>query len=603
MSVGGRYFYRQKMRLNRKMINPFSIILSILLVAGFLFTPYYLIAEEITSQQEEISLSSAPSPETALPAKIVQVRSPEEISTSKNQPLVSSEPLSPPLSFTINNQDQTASNLSSQFIWHTNSVFYAKPLTDIMFAAQNDNPEANYELGLRIYNSSSQKKEIKHAISHIEKAAALNYPEAQLWVAKHYERGSDYYPKNYRQAFLWAQKAADLGHPEAQYFLSLLYIAGRGVEPNSTESAYWAYTAAGNKYPPAMTRIGILYQEGLGVPQNSRNAILWFLRGALYNDALAQYYLGICYSIGFGVKANQVEAYKWLNISASKGNAKALNMRQKLIKRMTVQQIREGQELSSKFIHFIQNQGKFTDLDPLAANMPIENTISGFFITTDGHILTSYQPLIGHTALYARTSSGYFKAEIVLADVHNNIALLKIDNQVRSIVTNSLLTQEQPIATIGNSITPLALAPTASFTMGAPIFTIGFSDFDKLAWNPALVEGNIKGLSGIKDDPRYLKIGMIINSQNTGAPIITASGEVIGILDISADENFGSNSLELLQESTSYRNAIRSQYAFSLFETLPEVKNKLLPPPEIQEQKFNASVAEAMKAIVQIIIY
>ena len=189
-----------------------------------------------------------------------------------------------------------------------------------------------------------------------------------------------------------------------------------------------------------MTRIGILYQEGLGVPQNSRNAILWFLRGALYNDALAQYYLGICYSIGFGVKANQVEAYKWLNISASKGNAKALNMRQKLIKRMTVQQIREGQELSSKFIHFIQNQGKFTDLDPLAANMPIENTISGFFITTDGHILTSYQPLIGHTALYARTSSGYFKAEIVLADVHNNIALLKIDNQVRSIVTNSLLT-------------------------------------------------------------------------------------------------------------------------------------------------------------------
>jgi len=40
-----------------------------------------------------------------------------------------------------------------------------------------------------------------------------------------------------------------------------------------------------------------------------------------------------------------------------------------------------------------------------------------------------------------------------------------------------------------------------------------------------------------------------------------------------------------------------------LFETLPEVKNKLKNPPEIKEQKFDASVAEATEAVVQIIIY
>jgi S1-C subfamily serine protease len=46
------------------------------------------------------------------------------------------------------------------------------------------------------------------------------------------------------------------------------------------------------------------------------------------------------------------------------------------------------------------------------------------------------------------------------------------------------------------------------------------------------VRENIKGAAGIRGDPRFLKIGILINSQNTGAPIITAAGEVVGILNI-----------------------------------------------------------------------
>jgi hypothetical protein len=40
-----------------------------------------------------------------------------------------------------------------------------------------------------------------------------------------------------------------------------------------------------------------------------------------------------------------------------------------------------------------------------------------------------------------------------------------------------------------------------------------------------------------------------------------------------------------------------------LFETLPEVKKQAESSPEIKEQNFDASVAEATEAVVQIIIY
>lgn len=486
-------------------------------------------------------------------------------------------------------------------LWHTNSPFHSLHIANVILGCDTNNPEALFEMGLRIYGSTHDKKEIKRAIDYIEKAAYVGYPEAQLWVAEHYESGKNY-PKNYRQSYLWCKKAADQGQPRAQYFLSLLYIAGRGVSGNSAQSAYWCTVSADNKYPPAMTRIGTLYQQGLGVPQSKREAIQWFWRGALYNDSDAQYHLGLCYDKGDGVRENTVEAYKWMNISASQGNAQALSMRQKIQKLLSQAQIQEGQELSLQFSQFIQSYGTPDDLDPLAASLPIENTVSGFFITPDGHILTSWQPLINHTAIYARTAYGYFKAEVVIADTHNNLALLKIDNRIRSVLSGSILAKDQPVPTVGPPIKPLALAPEATFVMGDPVFTVGFPEYDRLSWLPKLSEGNIKGASGIRGDPRFLKIGILINSQNTGAPIITASGEVVGILNIE-DQGVGTLLKTQRISEVAYRNALRSQYAMSLFETLPEVKNKLKAPPEIKEQKFDASVAEATEAVVQIIIY
>ena len=71
-------------------------------------------------------------------------------------------------------------------IWHTNSIFCSKSYEEVLNSSNLGDPEACFELGLRIYSSTRKKKEIKNAISYIEKAAAAGYPEAQLWVAEHF---------------------------------------------------------------------------------------------------------------------------------------------------------------------------------------------------------------------------------------------------------------------------------------------------------------------------------------------------------------------------------------------------------------------------------
>jgi hypothetical protein len=59
-------------------------------------------------------------------------------------------------------------------------------------------------MGLRIYDSTRDKKEIKKAMI-ILRRRPIWIPEAQLWVAEHYESGK-YYPKNYRQSYLCAKR-------------------------------------------------------------------------------------------------------------------------------------------------------------------------------------------------------------------------------------------------------------------------------------------------------------------------------------------------------------------------------------------------------------
>ena len=110
----------------------------------------------------------------------------------------------------------------------------------------------------------------------------------------------------------------------------------------------------------AQYNLGLMYYRGEGVLKNFQKAIYWFTKAAEQGSWHAQHGLGIVYSEGKGKRVLQdyVIAYAWFNIAASQNIDVAKSNRETLSKKMTPNQIEEGQKLSKELYDKIYNQTK-----------------------------------------------------------------------------------------------------------------------------------------------------------------------------------------------------------------------------------------------------
>jgi uncharacterized protein len=90
----------------------------------------------------------------------------------------------------------------------------------------------------------------------------------------------------------------------------------------------------------------MLYSNGRGVPEDDVEAVKWFRLAAEQGLDLAQTNLGRMYDKGTGVPQDYVRAYKWWNLAAAQGQRAAIILKGRVEKKMTKQQIAEGQRLS-----------------------------------------------------------------------------------------------------------------------------------------------------------------------------------------------------------------------------------------------------------------
>lgn len=94
---------------------------------------------------------------------------------------------------------------------------------------------------------------------------------------------------------------------------------------------------------------GEQYYFGTSVPQDYAEAARWFRRAAEQGHTQAQANLGMMLALGRGVERDYIEALKWLNLAAARGNQSAFKTRNTLIKRLSPEEIVEGQQRASKF--------------------------------------------------------------------------------------------------------------------------------------------------------------------------------------------------------------------------------------------------------------
>ena len=111
-----------------------------------------------------------------------------------------------------------------------------------------------------------------------------------------------------------------------------------------------------SKSPEEQYNLGVMYTNGEGVPQDDVEAVKWYRLAADQGNAKAQFNLGVRYANGKGVPRNYVLAYAWINIVAANGAEKAKELKKRVSKIMTQEQIAEAQKLSREISREIEEK-------------------------------------------------------------------------------------------------------------------------------------------------------------------------------------------------------------------------------------------------------
>ncbi len=204
---------------------------------------------------------------------------------------------------------------------------------------------------------------------------------------------------------------AEAGDAEAQYNLALMYDVGIGAPQNYAESGKWYRQAAERGVPEAQFALGVRYfKYGSSAKENYSAALRFFRQAADQGLAAAQFNLGVMYESGLGVPTNKVESYRWYNLAAAQGTMNALEARELLTGQMSREEVAEGQRRAAAFKpeRVFARRNRLM-VDPSAS--PRANG-SGFFITEDGYLLTSYHVVKEADKIVVKTKQGSFTATV-----------------------------------------------------------------------------------------------------------------------------------------------------------------------------------------------
>lgn len=172
--------------------------------------------------------------------------------------------------FTLGKIAQSEKRLEAAFDW-------------FLKAAHQENAKAEYHVGLCYHFGLGVKKQIEEAVRWYFAATK------QMEVEAFYQLGSIYiqHYKDFQTAFNYLDKAAALNHPEAQYNLAVMYQKGDGVQQNMDLAFKWFKEGAERGSARAQYNLGMMYYEGIVIEKDEQKAKSWWEKAAAQNLEVA----------------------------------------------------------------------------------------------------------------------------------------------------------------------------------------------------------------------------------------------------------------------------------------------------------------------------
>ena len=464
----------------------------------------------------------------------------------------------------------------------------------------------HYHMGLNYYDGLGAKPNYVKAVEHFKRAAKLNHAQAQGMLGQCYRNGRGVNRDlakaahwielasrqndtiahfiygtilatgqgadlDYKKAMTFYLKAAAKGHAPAMNNIGALHEQGHGVPKNFAEAAKWYRMAAGMNLPNAQCNLGQLYASGRGMPSNPAEALIWYQKAANQDHPQAQFLLGSAYYFGKGVERDPVKAYQWIKLSANHGNPSALQHQETIANKLTPEQM---QEASRQISTFRAKHGR----NILRSKTDAQPTGTGFFITTEGHLLTSNHLIAQGRRIEVRIKTGNHPAQLIKADPANDIALLKIKFQTSPLFLN---TQKSP-------------------DIGQSVFTIGFTNRRNEGAASTYTAGRIRSLFGLSNDPRFLQLSAPIKPGNLGGALVDEDGRAIGIINFASHHEKPPKSGENFNHN--FNHVLKTAHIKQFLATVPLVQAHL-PQSNTSATSYGAAIALAQKATAFILVY
>lgn len=203
---------------------------------------------------------------------------------------------------------------------------------------------------------------------------------------------------------------------------------------------------------------------------------------------------------------------------------------------------------------------------PISAQQPAAPSFtpmgSGFFITPNGYFVTCCRVIKNADALSVQHAGKILNAKVAAFDVESDVAVLKVE---------------------GGPFPCLPIEDPQNMIVGDAIHTAGFPVLAVTGAAPAFASGTLKGLSGPKDDPRFLAVNVSVQGGQYGGPILDKCGNVIAIIGLA---------------NAASHYPVKSLFIDPLFDNMADARNGFPPKhttqPPLKQLEQNATAAVGM---------
>lgn len=216
--------------------------------------------------------------------------------------------------------------------------------------ARQGNVNSQYLLAAIYRNGVGVTPNDELALKWYEKSANGGHAAAQFSMGLIYERGLFGIKENSTKAQAWFKSSAELGHAEAYKYLNGNQAKQKVLSADEKQHLDKLLKAAANNNANAQFQLANILAKGTYLPKDLASAFKLYVSAAQLGHVYAHAKLSTMYALGKGTKKDYVQAYAFASIAASKGNELGVAVRDKVVTKMTPQDILTSKELAKAWI-------------------------------------------------------------------------------------------------------------------------------------------------------------------------------------------------------------------------------------------------------------